>query len=137
MRHAVSIEFDRCIRKICRKLKEHSREEILKALLEHDRKGACIDHTCEAIRVAESRANIGGKFEISRFRLFIETTAGMFCNAALTHFKEQAISQAEKQRRIDDANRMANIEAEFEADQAEALDSRIRSYPGAPARSNA
>lgn len=134
MKDLVTIEFDSRVRHVCRNLKEHSRDEIISALLNHERKPSCIDKVCEQLRDAEMKCNIGGEFKVKRFLPLIHCAADMFCNLALTHLKEQAISNAERQRKIDEANRIANIEQEFEAEQKDLTDPRIKSYPGAAAR---
>ena len=134
MKEEVLRIFNARLMNICIGLKEQSREQILNALLNHERKGSCVDRICDQIRRAEMACNIGGALKISRFRLLIEAGADMFANMALTHMKEQALSQAEKQRKIDQASKIENIKAEFEAEQKDLTDPRIVSFPGKAAR---
>lgn len=134
MKAEVTQTFDAAIREHCRKVKEQNRAEITRALLEHERKDVCVQRVCDQIRDAENKCNIGGRLELKRFKLLIDAAAVMFCDAALEHMKQRTISQAERQRRIDEANRIQNIEQEFEEEQKDLTDPRIKSYPGAAAR---
>lgn len=85
-------------------------------------------HTVQQINIAE-RSNIGKRFDATKHSMLIQECAKLFCRVALSHKEQQLLSHAETVRRIDDANRMANIEAEFEAEQKEFLSKKIISFP--------
>lgn len=130
MRDLVEQRFEACIRRRMRTVKEHAREDIIRAIVTHERKSICIDRLCEAITKAESRCNIGGALKISRFEEMIYSIACLFANTVLEDIKQRALSQAERQRRIDEATKHDALEAEFSAMEKEALDPRIHMVGG-------
>jgi hypothetical protein len=91
-------------------------ESIRNYLLNHERKQRCIDRVCEQIRMAEL-GQLKQRMDIWRWRTLVEACAKIFANAALQHAEESALTQAEKMRRIDEATRIDQIAAEFEAEQ--------------------
>jgi len=107
-------------------------ESIRNYLLNHERKQVCIGKVCEQIRIAEL-SNLKGRFDLWRWRQVIEACAGIFANAALNHAEEKALTQAERTRRLDEACRMDNLKAEFDALAEEALSTKLVSRPGAVA----
>lgn len=92
--------------------------EIIRFLLTHPRRELVINRCCEQITLAES-SNIKHRFDTSKYSTLIFECAKLFCNAALGHAEQQALSRLERQRRIDEANRMEAIAEEFEAEQKE------------------
>jgi hypothetical protein len=125
MREQVAAVFDGYINR-----KLGAMPDVCRFLLNHERKGTCIDRTVEQIRKAEGACNIGGRFDTERFRLLIETAAAMFCNLALTHAGEAALSHAERVRRIADADKMKRAEEAVADLEREATTSRLTSLPG-------
>lgn len=107
---------------------------IAAALLAHERKAVCVERVCDQIRRAETSCNIGRKMNVERFRIMIEAAAKMFCENALRHLEERALSQAERTRREDEARQEKQLEAEFDEMQAEATSGKLVSHPGAVAR---
>lgn len=129
MRDAVERLFDRRLRVKIMALAEHSRTEILKAAYEHERRPICIDNIVQQLRLLKLQRQMTKK----NFVDIVFSCADMYVAAVIEHLKQRILTAAERQRRIAEANRIANIEAEFEADQKEALDTRIKSFPGAAA----
>jgi hypothetical protein len=107
-------------------------ENIRNYLLRHERKANCIARICEQIRIAEL-SNIRQRFDVWRYRQVVEACAKMFADAALRFAEEQAISNAERARRIDEASAMDNIKAEFDEMEKEVLSGKLISRPGATA----
>ena len=130
MKEAVIALFDKRIAVTFSGLKENGRDEILRAAMTHERKGECIDNVIYQLRLLKLQRQMTKK----NFVDIVYSCADMYCAAILEYLKQQILSQAERQRRIDEANRIANFEAEVEADQKELTDPRIKSYPGAAAR---
>ncbi len=122
MRHQIESLFNMFI------VKTFPNKDTVKFLWEHERKQKCLDEVCKQIKTCERKA-YSIKFNRKKYVQVIDQSAKMFCNAALKKAKEDNLSRLEKQRRIDDHNRMDEIEAEFDADQQEALDNKIISYP--------
>lgn len=107
-------------------------ENLRNYLLRHERKPICITRICEQIRIAEL-SNIRKRFDIWRYRQVVEACARMFADAALKHAEEQALSHAERMRRVDEASAMDNIKAEFDEMEKEVLSGKLVSRPGAVA----
>jgi hypothetical protein len=103
-------------------------EEIRRFLWNHERKPKVIDNLCEQIKICEKR-DYSIKFDAKKYAKVIHETAKMFCEAALEKAKQDQLTQAERQRRIDEADKINQIEQEFEAEQAEAMSDKIISYP--------
>ncbi len=106
---------------------------VVSALLNHERKERCIQRTCEQIRKGEL-CNIGRRMNLNSVAAMVEACAAMFCENAIKHFEEQALSAAERHRRETEADRMTQIEAEFDEMNNEAASGRLVSRPGDVAR---
>lgn len=120
----ITAEFDSWLQS-----KFQGKPDIQRFLLNHERKHLCIQEVLQEIRKAEL-SNIGGRFEVTRYKLLIHTCAQMFANVAINHKHQQLLSSAERQRRIDEDgkyDRAAEILAEAEK---EALSDKIVSLPG-------
>ncbi len=89
-----------------------TKPDVLNFLMQHERRDACFKGICEQVVKAEL-SNIGKRMDIRRVKLLTEAGARMFCDAALKHAEEKILTQAEKQRRIDDASRLENLQAEL------------------------
>ena len=76
--------------------------EVLKYLLQNDRKQVCLDNLCEQIIRAERKLIL---FDLTRWKSMIRSTAEMFAGAALRKAEEAALSPAERSRRIKVAGR--------------------------------
>ncbi len=81
-------------------------------LVNHERKDKCIDEITAQIRMAEI-SNIRHRLDLGRIQLMAEAGARMFCSAAIQHAEERALSGAERQRRIDNANRLTSLADEL------------------------
>ena len=133
MREFVERLFDKRLRERVMRLKENSRDELLKAAYEHPNRSNCIDNVVHQLRLLKLQRQMTKK----NFVDITFTCADMYLNAVLQHLKERILTAAEKNRLIDEANKEKRWAEEFEADQKEALDTRIISLPGRAARSNA
>lgn len=109
-----------------------SKPDVARYLLKHERRSLVIENCCEQIRIAEI-SNIRQNFDISKYHLVISECAKLFAQTALKHAEEQEVSRLERQRRIDEANRIKAIEEEFEADQKEFESTKLISRPGSVA----
>lgn len=99
-------------------------------LLTHPRKQMVLESAAQQIRIFElSQWHDHNLAMVYRAKI-IEEVAQMFCNAALEYAKQRALSDLERQRRIDEAERTKNIEAEFDEMQKEATTDIIRVYQG-------
>lgn len=103
-------------------------KDIAAFLWNHERKPVCIKELCNQIEICE-RKERRIKFDRAKYVQVINQSAEMFCNAALLKAEQDHVSRLERQRLIDEGNRIKDIEDEFEADQKEALDDKIISYP--------
>jgi hypothetical protein len=130
MRDAVERLFDKRIRDKIRGLKETSRDELLRASNDHPNRGKCIDSAVVELRKLKLQRQMTKK----NFVDIVFCCADLYCSAVVEHLKQRILTAAEVQRRTDEANRMANLQAEFDADQKELEDTRIKSFPGAAAR---
>lgn len=93
-------------------------EDVKRFLLTHERKALCIDRLCEQIRCFEvGNLNVN----VSTYKKTIESIAQMFAHACLQNAQENALSESEKRRKTAEADRMKNLEAEFEELQRETL----------------
>lgn len=110
-----------------------AKPEIHRFLLNHERRPIVILRTCEQIAQAEA-SNIKQRFDTAKHSALIFECAKMFANAALTHAEQKALSHAERQRRLDSANRIERIKEEFEADQKEFFSKKLVSAPGSVAK---
>lgn len=88
---------------------------------------------CEQINLAE-HSNYSKKFDTAKHSFLIFECVKLFSDIALKYAKEKVISRLERQRRIDEACRIDNIAAEFEADQKEFESKKIVSRPGQVAK---
>lgn len=112
------------------KSKFAEKPNIMNFLLTYERKPECIKKLCEQIRLTEL-SNFGRKFDAQHFRYVVTEMARLFCETVLEYQEQQIMSHAERQRRIDENNRLDNLEEEWEADQKEFLDDKkVVSYPG-------
>lgn len=98
------------------------------AIKMHERKKVCLEKLCDEIRGCES-ASFNINFDISKYNMIIRDVCKMFCHQVIRVLEEREISRLERQRRIDEANRMNEIEKEFQEDQKQADEARIISHP--------
>jgi hypothetical protein len=107
MINRIEFEFDQFIEKT------FPNEEIKKYLLSHERKKLCIERIAAEINNIERQLH-SITFDVHKYRVLIDSMAGLFCKVALNHAEESAISQAEKARRVSEANYLKEAEAEME-----------------------
>ena len=77
--------------------------------MKHERKQIAIDNICQEIVKAE-QSNIGHKFDKRKWQTVIEAGAKMFCDAAIKFKEQQLLSEIEKQRQIDEAEKLKKAE---------------------------
>lgn len=130
MREAVERLFDKRLRQKFSVIKEAARDELLRAAYHHERKPICIDNIVHQLRLLKLQRQMTK----NNFVDIVFSSADMYCSAVLENLKQSILTQAERQRRINEANRISDIEAEFDAEQKDLLDPTIKSFPGAPAR---
>lgn len=88
-------------------VKFQHKPEVLKYLLQNERKQVCLDNLCEQIILCEKRLII---FDLTKWKFTITSTADMFALAALRVAEERALSPAERSRRIAVAGRDKELE---------------------------
>lgn len=128
MEFEVTLLFDAFIRRVF-----ETKPLIRDALLRHERKVRCVQATCDQIRRGEL-SNIGRRLNTDRIRSLVEGCASIFCDAALRHMEEQALSSAERQRRTTEAGYLDQLKDEFREMSEEATSTRLVSRPGDVAR---
>lgn len=122
MKHQIESLFNMYI------VKTYQNKDIASFLWNHERKPKCVHELCRQIELCE-RSEKSIKFDRSKYRMVVNESAKMFCGAALLKAEQDAVSRIERQRLMDESNRIKDIEDEFEEDQKEALDDKIISYP--------
>lgn len=123
MRQEVQKEFDTFL------IHTFKNESIRNYLINHERKERVIDRVCDQIEQCE-RAVFSIKFDAYKYRTVIYECAKLFSDTALKHAEEKALSYAEKQRRIHEADHIKRCE-EFMVDMdKEAKSIKLVSTPG-------
>lgn len=110
-----------------------ARPDVFSYLSNHERRDKCIAALCQQIRIAEL-SSIKQRFDAQRYRYVIDEVAKMFCSMALRQAEEAAISRAERNRRIVEADRYTQLEEELGEMRQEALSTKLVSRPGDIAR---
>lgn len=123
MRESIERIFDSYINK-----KLADKHDVKRFIHNHCGKARCIDKIYEQVRLAEM-SNIGGIFDAEKYRLVIQTGADLFVWVALSIVEQAELTQAERRRREDEANYIAEIEAEQDELRAEIESEKIVSYP--------
>lgn len=83
-------------------------------ILNHERKNICIDNlTMHLKKIELTRPNYVGPGEV---RLLAKDYARMFSRAALDHKEEQLLSEAERNRKISEADYFKNLEEQYGPD---------------------
>lgn len=87
--------------------------EIKNYLLRHERKKVCLENLCAQILRAEAKVRV--RMDQAKFHALIDTTARMFCKAAIDSRVAYLASDAEKsrlQRVVDNEQEMEKIVSE-------------------------
>jgi hypothetical protein len=116
----VTMEFDSYL------IHTFKNESVRNFLIRHERKNVCIQNLCYQIERCE-RQTYSIKFDANKYRMVIKEVAKMFAHAALESAMQRELSQAEKNRRIDESCRIQQIEEQFSEDQK--LSKLTVSYP--------
>lgn len=123
MKEMIAVHFDNWINDKFKDL-----PAIKKYLTTHERRQKLLDNIAsEVIKIELS--NVGKRFDAEKFKMVIESIAHLFATKAIEHYEQSIMSHAEKQRRISEAGRMEDIEAEFDEMQKEVTDQKVVSYP--------
>jgi hypothetical protein len=85
-----------------------TRPTIHSYLLHHERRQRCLDGICQQIRIAESH-RIAKGLNLGRIRMLAETGAKIFCDLALRLAEQSALSNAERQRQINEAAKIETL----------------------------
>lgn len=81
-------------------------------LMNHERKEKCLLEVTTQVRIAELSNNRRG-MDMHKIRILSEAGARMFCEAALQYAEEGILSSAERQRRVDVAERADKLQDEL------------------------
>ena len=112
MKKLVTELFDAYIR-----TKLHTKPDVLKFILNHERKETCIDNLQKEIRVAEWK--VGFKMNYAKVKLMVNTVANMFANNALEaeRIKHMTLNEGgligKKEREMNDLEEQLNDEKKF------------------------
>lgn len=102
--------------------------EIVKYLLQHERKQTMLENLCSEVRKAEIK--MATKFTKNDLKLFVKSVGGLYARNALQALEDALLSQAEKVRRIDEAGRIKDIEDEQNEVNEKFASEQVISYPG-------
>lgn len=101
--------------------------QVFKYLIGHERKRVCIERTCDEIQMCERKSwSIG--WDVEKYRVVIRDMSKLFCMQALEHAEQAALSKAETARRITEAGRIDDIQAEFDEHEQQALHQKESSF---------
>jgi hypothetical protein len=106
--------------------------DVLNYLKNHERKNIVLENLSEQIKGCE-RANYSINFDVKKYHYTIDEIALFFARNALRYAEEQAVSRIERQRRIDEANKIEDAKEMMQELEDEALTTKIVSRPGAVA----
>ena len=123
MQAKITIEFDKELRRIFAK-----NETALTYLLSHERKPVVIKSCCNQIAICE-RQSFSINFNAEKYHYVINELVKFWSTNALKHAEEQAISRIERQRRIDEANRLEDAQGLFDEMKAESESTAVTSRP--------
>jgi hypothetical protein len=91
----VKLQFDAALRKLLPETTP-GREEIVKFLIEHERKQVCLNELCKNILAAEK--HLGGAFSPKDYRDLINNAAMLFAQAAIAQRAYYLQSEADRHR---------------------------------------
>lgn len=91
----VKIMFDDALRSILPEA-TRNRAEMVRFLLEHERKPLAVNNLCAQILIAEKRTKL--RMDQTKLKLLVFTSAKMFAQAAVNSKIQQMLSPAEKKR---------------------------------------
>jgi len=102
-----------------------SKPDILKFLINHERKYLVIDNLCYQIRLAELGKN---KLDIDKYNMLISDMARFFAQNALEYKKQQILSDNEKKRLIEESDKLKEAQDAFEQMEKELEDNRPKIF---------
>lgn len=102
----VTVHFNNALR-----VKFGHKPDILKFLLEHERKDLCLKNLCNQIEIAERRGRFRLDFDVTKYILMINEMAVMFARAAVNARINELMSSAEKHRRQSEATKYDEIKS--------------------------
>lgn len=130
MKDAVTALFDKRVKDRCAAIPEQGRDEITRAILQHERREMAIGNCVLELRKLKLARHMTKK----NFVDIVFLSADLFVNLAVEHLKQEAMTRSERIRLVTEADKISNFEKEFEAEQKDLTDPRIKSFPGAAAR---
>lgn len=104
-----------------------TRPEIAQFVNNHERRNLVVENLCREIVNLES-SHVRQSFDLSTYDVLIGDIAKMFAEACLNKAEEDVISRLERQRRIDESERIEKTREEFEAISKEEGSEKIVSY---------
>ena len=87
--------------------------EVKNFVLNHERKPVVLKNLCEQIMGCEKNLLV---FDVSRYQQVIDSTAGLFAKTAIGVAEQHAVSDLERQRRIDEQEKEKSILKDFEGE---------------------
>lgn len=85
----------------------HTNQNCLKFLLNHERKTLLIRNLCNEIYKAEKLVI---NFDVNKYQRVIKDFTRQFATSALQHLEEKLLTEAERNRRIKEANRLVDAQ---------------------------
>lgn len=120
----VTIEFDKELKSLFK-----AKPAVLSHLLNHERRPIVLESLCDQIKLCE-RQDFSIKFDAVKYQYVIKEIAKYWATNALRYAEEQAVSRIERQRRIDEGNKLNEAQGLMDEMEAEALSPKVSSYAG-------
>lgn len=106
MIEAVEHVFDNRLREVFK-----TKPDVLKFLLNHERKKVCLENLCEQILLVDAKKN--GLLKAPQYRQLIDSIADVFASVALNAKQNELMSAAEKRRLEAEASREKTLDEEI------------------------
>lgn len=123
MRRLVNIFFEAEIKRVF-----GERQTIIDFILKHERKDRCIDNICHQVMLSEKSAR-RHLMELKNFETFVRDIARIFASTCIEHKHEELLSSLARQGKINEINRISELEQKWDSYQQEAVDGALKIYP--------
>ncbi len=123
MRRLVNIFFEAEIKKVF-----GERQTLIDFILKHERKERCIDNICAQVILSE-RSVKRHLMDLKNFEIFVRDIARIFASTCIEHKHEELLSNLARQGKINEINRIAELEKKWDSYKEEAVDTSIKIYP--------
>ena len=114
MLQTVTVLFDTYI-----KSKLDQKPEVMKAVLNHERKQVCLQNLCAQIKAVEA---INPAWNKGLMIKTVDSVADLFMKSVLEHWKQSAMSELVRKQKTAEADKMANANEVLEEYNREALE---------------